>query len=77
MRSNIVPDFYGREHVGRIGGAMSGIALCTRAAAPLGAAGLLLALQSYRGVGIALVAVGLVAVLAFWAARAPAATPGD
>lgn len=77
VRGYIVPAFYGAREVGRISGAMSTITLFSRAAAPLGAAGLLLALQSYRGVGIALVAVGLVAVLAFWAARAPAATPGD
>lgn len=76
VRGYIVPAFYGAREVGRISGAMSTITLFSRAAAPLGAAGLLLALQSYRGVGLVLVAVGLVAVLAFWAARAPAANPG-
>ena len=77
VRGYIVPAFYGAREVGRISGAMSAITLFSRAAAPLGAAGLLLVLQSYRGVGIALVAVGLVGGAGVRAARAPAATPGD
>ena len=44
VRGNVVPEYFGREHVGRISGAMSGIALISRAAgggmAAAGAAGL-------------------------------------
>ncbi len=69
VRGHIVPSFFGAREVGRISGAMSSITLFARAAAPLGAAWLLLTLHSYRGVGLALAAVGVVATLSFWAAR--------
>jgi MFS family permease len=71
VRSNIVPDFYGREHVGRISGAMSGIALCTRAAAPFLTAWALLGLGGYTGLLWLLVAMGAVALTLFALARPP------
>jgi len=71
VRGHIVPAYYGAREVGRISGAMSTITLFSRAAAPIGAAALLLSLHSYRGVGLALAAIGLLAVAAFSAARAP------
>jgi len=71
VRSNIVPDFYGREHVGRISGAMSGIALCTRAAAPLLTAWVLLGLGGYSALIWLLVGMGAVSLLLFALARPP------
>jgi len=71
VRSNIVPDFYGREHVGRISGAMSGIALCTRAAAPFLTAWALLGLGGYTGLLWLLVGMGVVTLALFALARPP------
>lgn len=71
VRSNIVPDFYGREHVGRIGGAMSGIALCTRAAAPFLTAWALLGLGGYTGLLWLLVGMGVASFALFALARRP------
>ena len=71
VRSNIVPDFYGREQVGRISGAMSGIALCTRAAAPFLTAWVLLGLGGYTGLIWLLVGMGAVSLLLFALARPP------
>ncbi len=72
VRSNIVPDFYGRENVGRIGGAMSGIALCTRATAPFLAAWALLAMGGYTGLLWGLVGMGVASFALFALARRPA-----
>ncbi|HEY2928031.1 MFS transporter [Piscinibacter sp.] len=74
VRGSLVPDYFGREHVGRIGGAMSGIALLARAAAPLATAWLLLALPGYREMLLALSGVGAAALIAFALARRPART---
>ena len=71
VRSNIVPDFYGREHVGRISGAMSGIVLCTRAAAPFLTAWALLGLGGYTGLLWLLVGMAVVALVLFALARPP------
>ncbi|RZI99030.1 MAG: MFS transporter, partial [Haliea sp.] len=71
VRSNIVPDFYGRENVGRIGGAMSGIALCTRAAAPFLTAWALLGLGGYTGLLWGLVGMGVASFVLFAMARRP------
>ncbi len=71
VRGGLVPQYFGRKHVGRISGAMSGIGLLSRAAAPLLTAWLLLAVPSYREVVLALAGMGAVSLLAFWRARAP------
>jgi Major Facilitator Superfamily len=71
VRGNLVPEYFGREHVGRISGAMSAIALLSRAAAPLLTAWLLLALPGYRELLLGLAALGLVAVLAYALAKPP------
>lgn len=71
VRSNIVPEFYGREHVGRISGAISGIALCTRAAAPVLTAWALLGLGGYTGLLWLLVGMGSVSFALFALARPP------
>ena len=72
VRGGLVPLYFGRRHVGRISGAMSGIGLLSRAAAPLLTAWLLLVVPGYREVLLALAALGVVAVAAFWWARPPA-----
>ncbi len=72
VRGSLVPDYFGREHVGRISGAMSGIALLARAAAPLATAWLLLALPGYREMLLVLSAVGVAALVAFALAERPA-----
>jgi MFS family permease len=71
VRGGLVPSYFGHAHVGRIGGAMSGAALLARAAAPLGAAWLLVALETYRSVWLVMAAVSSVAALCFWLARPP------
>ena len=70
VRGGLVPEVFGRAHVGRIGGAMSAIGLLARAAAPA-AALLLSALGSYRELVLLLAALGAVAVVSFWAAPRP------
>lgn len=72
VRGNLVPEYFGREHVGRISGAMSAIALLSRAAAPLLTAWLLLALPGYRELLLGLAALGGVAVIAYALAKPPA-----
>jgi len=57
--------------VGRISGAMSGISLLARAAAPLATAWLLLAVQGYREMLLVLSVVGLAALVAFAFAKPP------
>jgi len=73
VRGGLVPLYFGRTHVGRIGGLMSGIGLISRATAPLLTAWLLLAVPGYREVVLVLVGLGAVAVLSFWRAGPPAA----
>jgi predicted MFS family arabinose efflux permease len=73
VRGGLVPLYFGRTHVGRIGGAMSGIGLLARAAAPLLTAWMLLALPGYQEVLAVLAVLGAVAALAFWRARPPGA----
>ncbi len=71
VRGNVVPEYFGREHVGRISGAMSGIALISRAAAPLLAAWLLLVVPGYREVMLVLALLGLGSWAAFALAKPP------
>jgi MFS family permease len=74
VRGGLVPETFGRAHVGRIGGAMSAIGLLARAAAPVAAALLLLALGGYRELMLLIAALGAVAVLSFWMAPRPQPT---
>lgn len=76
VRGGLVPEVFGRTHVGRIGGAMSAVSLLARAAAPLAAAWLLLALPSYRELMFVLAAVAAAAWLAFALARPPRGLSG-
>lgn len=69
VRGGLIPEYFGRSHVGRIGGVMSGVGQIARASAPVAAAGLLALLGGYRALMFGLAALGAVSVLAFWAAR--------
>jgi len=71
VRGGMVPAYFGRTHVGRVGGVMSAVSLLARAAAPLAAAWLLLALPGYRELMAVLAAIAAGAWLAFAAARPP------
>lgn len=68
VRGGLVPQVFGRAHIGRISGAMSAVGLVARAAAPWGAALLLVALGGYRDVMLLLAALVVAAAVAFAAA---------
>jgi MFS family permease len=71
VRGSLVPDYFGRGHVGRISGAMSSIALLARAAAPFATAWLLVPVETYRNVLWILCALGVAAVVAYALAGRP------
>jgi sugar phosphate permease len=72
VRGGLVPEYFGRSHIGRISGAMSAVGLLSRAAAPVLTAWLLLGVPGYREALLLLALLGLGAALAFAAARRPA-----
>ena len=74
VRGGLVPEYFGRTHIGRISGLMSGIGLFARAGGPLLLAWLLLWLPDYDRMLLWLCALGALAVLAFWFARPPLAS---
>jgi MFS family permease len=69
VRGLLVPEYFGRGHVGRIAGAMVAFTLFARATAPLGAAWLLLALRGYRELLLLLAGIGAAALVTFVIAR--------
>jgi MFS family permease len=71
LRGAIVPEFFGRRHIGRIAGAMTTVGVLARAAAPLLTAWLLLWLGSYPPVLLLLAGTSVLALVAFMLARAP------
>ena len=71
VRGGLVPDYFGSAHVGRISGAMSGVALLGRAAAPFAIAWLLVPLHAYRPVLLLLSGLGMVAVASYALAGKP------
>jgi cyanate permease len=71
VRGGLVPMYFGRTHVGRIGGVMSTVGQLSRAAAPLLVAWLLLLLPGYQEVLLMMSGLGVLAVIAFWCARPP------
>jgi MFS family permease len=71
VRGSLLPEYFGRISLGRIGGAMSAVALAARAIAPLSVAALLVVPVSYTGIMLGLAAIGVVAVAAFALARSP------
>jgi MFS family permease len=74
VRGGLLPDYFGRAALGRIGGAMSGIANAVRAAAPLFTAWLLLVLPGYRELLLVCAGVGLAGYVAFTLAGRPSRT---
>ncbi len=72
VRGSLVPEYFGRRHVGRISGAMTAISLMARASAPLLTAWLLIALPGYREMLLVLAGVGTLALVTFALARRPA-----
>ena len=71
LRGGLLPDYFGRHHIGRISGAMAGMTLLARAAAPLGAAWLLVSLPGYRELLGVMALFALAAAAAFMLARPP------
>lgn len=76
VRGSLLPSYFGRSNVGRIGAAISMQALLAQAAAPVGIAGLLVVLGSYSAVLLLLATAGLVGAAAFARARPPSSPPG-
>ncbi len=72
VRGGLVPEYFGRTHIGRISGLMAAVALLARALAPWSLALLLLLVQGYRQAIFVLAALGFASALAFWLARKPA-----
>ena len=72
VRGGIVPLYFGRAHIGRIGGLMAAVGFLARAGAPLLVAALLAWLPGYRELLLLLALIGAVAVVAFWLAGPPA-----
>ncbi len=72
VRGGLLPDYFGRAALGRIGGAMSGVAQLARAAAPIAAAALLLLLPGYPELVLVAAAVAFVGWVAFALAGRPA-----
>lgn len=71
VRGALVPEYFGRSHVGRIGGAMSSIALISRAIGPLAVAWWMLWVPGYDAALVALAVLGGLSALAFVLARKP------
>jgi len=71
VRGSLTPQYFGRSQLGRIAGAMTGIALLSRACAPLLTAWALLWFSGYRGLLLALAALGSLAVAALALAGSP------
>jgi MFS family permease len=75
VRGGLLPDYFGRAALGRIGGAMSGLAQLARAMSPLAAAWLLLLLPGYRELVLATALIALCGWIAFALAGRPARRP--
>jgi hypothetical protein len=73
VRGGMVPLYFGRAHIGRIGGAVASVGLVARAAAPVMLAWLLLAVPGYREVLLVLALLGAASVVAFLMAGRPRA----
>lgn len=71
VRGGLIPLYYGRAHVGRIGGVMSGVGQVARAAAPVLASAVLLLLPGYTGLLLILAGLAVLAAVAFWGAGPP------
>jgi len=72
VRGSLVPDYFGRAHIGRIGGALSSLGVYARALAPIGVAALLSWPMDYDSVMAVLAGLSLLTLLTYAAARKPA-----
>jgi hypothetical protein len=81
VRGGLVPEYFGRRHLGRISGTMSSLALYARAAAPLGTAALLALPLTYDRMMAMLAALTVLTLFTYAAARKPRfdsqSTPGQ
>lgn len=73
VRGGIVPLYFGRAHIGCIGGLMAAVGFLARAGSPLLVAALLALLPGYRELLLLLALIGAAAAIAFWLAGPPAA----
>jgi hypothetical protein len=71
VRGALVPELFGRVHVGRIGGAMSGVSLVLRSVGPVLVALALLWLPGYAQAVLLMAGLGALSALAFMMARPP------
>ena len=71
VRGSLVPEYFGRRHIGRIGGALSSLGVYARALAPIGAAALLSWSLDYDSVMTVLAGLSLLTLIAYAAARKP------
>jgi MFS family permease len=71
VRGGLLPDYFGRAALGRIGGAMSGVAQGARAAAPLATAWAFLLLPGYREWVLGLALIGALGWIAYGVAGRP------
>jgi predicted MFS family arabinose efflux permease len=71
VRGALVPEYFGRLHIGRIGGAMSSVGMLARAAGPLAVAAWLLWVPGYDGALLALAALGGLSAMSFVLAGRP------
>ncbi|MFY8085775.1 MAG: hypothetical protein ACOVOG_01075 [Rubrivivax sp.] len=71
VRGALVPELFGRAHVGRIGGAMSGVSLVLRSMGPVLVAVALLWLPGYAQAVLMMAGLGALSALAFMGVRRP------
>lgn len=76
VRGSLLPTYFGRTNIGRIGAAVGTLALLAQAAAPVGVAGLLVMLGGYPAVLLLLATLGLLGAAAFARARPAPPLPG-
>jgi MFS family permease len=69
VRGGLIPEYFGRSHIGRISGAMAAVAMVARAAGPWAAALVLVAVGDYLSVMLLLAGLGTLAAVSFWSAR--------
>ena len=71
VRGGLLPDYFGRAALGRIGGVMSGLAQFARAVAPLVSAWLFISLRSYRDLVLVMAGITALGWLGFLFAGRP------
>lgn len=71
VRGGLLPDYFGRAAIGRVGGAMSGVAQFSRAGAPLAAAWAFVLLPGYRELVLLLAVFAALGWATFGLAGAP------